>query len=450
MKTTKLFLLVLCPFCMFLTCNNQKSDRIITTLRNKVVPLVTITSKKDIPDDPKVAALLKIIQNDSLLVETAIGIELRGALSQSFDKKSYSFECRNQENKGKKVSFLGMSADEDWVLHGPMNDRTLIRNPLAYILSNQIGKYAAKSQFVELEINGDYKGLYLLMEKLKRDSLRINIKKLKKEDISPEKITGGYILKIDKTAGSSDDWADYNESISFHSNYDEKGRLSQKSKINYLYEYPKAKNINDNQKAYIQNYVNEFEKIMAAKTFKDTAVGYVKYIDVQSFIDYFILTEFTQNHDGYRISTYLQKDENGKLGMGPIWDCDIAFGPGQAYCSEMENDAWVFKYNQYCGGDTWLAPFWWEKLVSDPIFKTKVVARWQSLRKSVLSDQNIEKSINEMAKYLQDNKLVNRNYERWSDSGGENAKERHQKHIDALKVWSKKHASWLDREMLKL
>ena len=454
MKTTKLFLLVLCPFCMFLTCNNQKSDRIITTPRNKAVPLVIITSKKEISDDPKVAALLKITQNDSLLVETAIGIELRGALSQSFDKKSYGFECRNQENKGKKVSFFGMSEDEDWVLHGPMNDRSLIRNPLAYSLSNQIGKYAAKSQFVELEINGNYKGLYLLMEKLKRDSLRINIKKLKKEDVSPEKITGGYVLKIDKTTGNDSDDSNYTDENSFVSHYDYKGRPSRKASTYFLYDYPKAKNINLLQRNYIQKYMHDFEQSLLSDNFKDEKMGYRNFIDADSFVDYFILTELFQNHDGYRLSTYLQKDRGKKLQMGPIWDIDIAFGSDNGFCDGMNRHAWVFQYNQYCSGDSWLVPFWWKRLITDTYFKEKLLMRWQQLRKTQLSDNQLYSTVEEFNKKITDGNLVTRNFERWDILNEQivpnSTRGSHEKEITRMKIWLKTHARWIDENIVKL
>jgi CotH kinase protein len=431
-----------------INCNNIENDnRDITTPRNKSVPFISIKSEKKIVDDPKCAAVLKIERNDSLLLETNIGIEIRGAVSQYEDKKSYGFEIRDVNDSLSNKSLLGLPKNDDWILYGPMSDKSFIRNVLTYALSNQMGRYASRTQFVELEINGNYKGVYVLMEKLKQGKQRVAIKKLDKEANSPEKISGGYILKIDKTAGKSGNWNDYNEQSSFTSKYDAKGKLSNKSRIHYLYEYPKSKNITPQQKAYISQYVDNFEKEIAS----NSSENYQKWIDVDSFVDYFILTEFIQNNDGYRISNFLQKDRDGKLAMGPIWDCDLAYGPENVFCGGMAKDNWVFRYNQFCSSDPWLVPFWWERLLQEPTFKNKVNTRWKSLRKSVLSEENVMKTIDSLTTYLHENNLVDRNYERWSEKKKEgNYKERHLKHIEHIKAWVKQHSAWIDGEIGKI
>lgn len=444
-------LLLLLPLCLgvLVYCHSQRnSSPTITTPRNKAVPYVQITSESDIVDDPKRKAQLRIVRNDSLLAESVIGIELRGAMSLQYDKKSYGFELRDAQDKAQELSLLGMPADEDWILHGPYSDRSLIRNALVYSLSNQMGRYAARWQFVELEINGDYKGLYLLMEKLKRSPERINVAKLEADQTTD--LTGGYILKLDKTAGASDNWSDYTEQNSVHSGYDQRGRPSADSRIHYLFEYPKATKISAPQKNYLRTYLNNFEQSMASPQYRDSTAGYGQWIDVDSFVDYFILTEFMQNNDGYRISTFMQKDRNGKLAMGPIWDCDLAFGPDQVFCGGMQRDAWVYRYNQYCGNDDWLVPFWWERLLQDPAFKAKVQARWQSLRQNVLSEANVTQTIDQLAGYLQQNGLIDRNYERWSEPKRESYQSRYQKHISSLKTWTQRHSRWIDGQILKL
>ena len=441
----RIFLLNFILIFALITCNNVENEqREITTPRNKSVPLFSIKSNKKIVDDPKIEAVLKIERNDSLLLETNIGIELRGAVSQWEDKKSYGFEIRDTNDSLSNKSLLGLPKNDDWILYGPMSDKSLIRNVLTYTLSNKMGKYASRSQFVELEINGNYKGLYVLMEKIKQDKGRITIKKLDKDDTAPEKISGGYILKIDKTAGKDSDWSNYTEQNSFTSKYDSKGKLSSKSKIHYLYEYPKAKNITLQQKAYISEYVYSFEKEIAS----NSTENYQKFMDIDSFVDYFILTEFIQNNDGYRISNFLQKDRDKKLAMGPIWDCDLAYGPENIFCGGMEKDNWVFRYNQFCGSDQWLVPFWWERLIQDSNFKSKVNLRWKSLRTSVLSEQNVTKTIDSLTQYLHKNNLVDRNNERWGEKKKDaNYKEKHLKQIEHIKTWTKQHSAWIDREI---
>ncbi len=385
------------------------------------------------------------------MVSSAIGVELRGAVSLYADKKSYGFELRKENGDAQELSLLNMTKDDDWVLHGPMADRSMVRNSLAYSISNQMGRYAAKSTFVELHVNGDVKGLYLLMEKIKRNDQKVNISKLAEATSSGDDLTGGYILKIDKTSGKSDDMSAYTPENSFQSAFDENGKPSKSSITHYLFEYPKAKHITAPQKAYIQQYINDFEKGMATANSNINTETIEKYIDISSFVDYFILTEWMQNNDGYRISTFMQKDKNGKLAMGPIWDCDLAFSPEQSFCSPMGEDNWVFRYNTFCGDDGWLVPFWWTKLVKTPIFKQAVVTRWQELRANILSDKNVLATIQNQADFIQKNKLVDRNYERWNESKKDsNFQKRHQKHIDKIKNWSVKHAAWIDQNIVNL
>lgn len=452
------FTIILYTFIVFgfLTCNSStKSDYIIKTPRNKDVPYLIINSAKKIVDDPKVKAKINIVLNDSTIFTSNIGIELRGAISQMFyEKKSYGFELRDSTNKSLAASLLGLPKNSDWILHGPYGDKTLLRNAVAYKISNDIGRYAPRTKFIELEINGEYLGFYVLMEKLKQNNDRIKIAKLSKNDTNTDKITGGYILKIDKTVGNNSDETNYSDKNSFASRYDTKMRLSNRPKNYFLYDYPKAKNINSVQKKYIQNYIAEFENTLASGDFNDEQKGYKKYIDINSFIDFFVLTELMQNHDGYRLSTYLQKDRGKKLQMGPIWDFDIAFGSDNGFCDGMNRHAWVFQYNQYCSGDTWLVPFWWKRLMTDEAFKSKLIERWKSLRQSQLSDNQLDKTINDFNKQITESGMVARNFERWNILNQRiipnSSKGSHEKEISRMKSWIKAHAKWMDENIEKL
>ena len=153
----------------------------------------------EIVDEPKVPAALTIKRLDSTLYEGIIGIEIRGESSQFFDKKSYGFETWDSQYNDLDVALIGFPEEEDWILYGPFSDKSLIRNKLIYELSNRMGRYTTKTEFVELTINYEYKGLYIFMEKLKRDKNRIDISKLENADIDEELISGGYIIKIDKS-----------------------------------------------------------------------------------------------------------------------------------------------------------------------------------------------------------------------------------------------------------
>ena len=159
------------------------------------------------------------------------GIEIRGETSQYFDKKSYGLETWDREYNDIDASIIGFPDEEDWILYGPFSDKSLIRNKLIYDLSNKMGRYASRTEFVELYINYDYKGLYIFMEKLKRDKNRINIQKLDQGDIDENLISGGYIIKIDKSDMDDGSYTDYN---SFQSNFDIDGNLMEKKFISIM------------------------------------------------------------------------------------------------------------------------------------------------------------------------------------------------------------------------
>ena len=209
---------------------------------------------------------------------------------------------------------------------------------------------------MEVVINGDYKGVYSLFEKIKVDKHRVNISKTQSRSGDGT----GNIIKIDKLTGEAVDT--YNDQISFLSNYDSSGDSlndNSLSKIHFLYHYPKPDEISLNQKSFIQKIIHQFEDALNKDNFQDPFNGYRRFIDVDSFVDFFILNELSNNVDAYRLSTFIHKDISGKLKLGPIWDFNLAFGNAN-YCNGDAVDKWMFKFNDYCQGDLWKVPFWWK------------------------------------------------------------------------------------------
>ena len=406
----------------------------------------------EIVDEPKVPAALTIKRLDSTLYEGIIGIEIRGESSQFFDKKSYGFETWDSQYNDLDVALIGFPEEEDWILYGPFSDKSLIRNKLIYELSNRMGRYTTKTEFVELTINYEYKGLYIFMEKLKRNKNRIDISKLESSDIDEELISGGYIIKIDKSDMEDGSYTDYN---SFQSHFDVFGNENGDIRINFNYEYPKPGEIHANQKNYIKNYFYEFESSLASDKFRDPNYGFRKYIDEDSFIDFFILNELSNNVDGYRLSTYLHKDRNDKLVIGPIWDFNLSFGNAD-YCGGERYDVWCFKFNERCPGDYWKVPFWWNRLMEDEQFVDKLTERWNQLRTNILSDDNLMTLIDEKYSFLNnETDIINKNFNRWKIFGiyiwpnsfiGNNYYEE----IDFLKNWIKNRTKWLDESINNL
>ncbi len=429
----------------------------VVTIKGEFMPFISIKTTGVIVDEPKIKSEMKVYVKDSVVATENIGIEIRGAISQLiYEKKSYGFETWDASNVSISKSVLGLPAESDWILYGPYGDKTLIKNVLAYQISNSIGRYAAKTAFVELEINGDYKGLYVLMEKLKRDKNRIDLKKLEITDNDSSKISGGYIIKIDKTAGNgSTTQVNYTATNSFKSLYDVNGVLTQNVKTHFLFDYPSDKTITTQQRKYITDYVQSFEKSLTSPNFKADLEGYKSYIDVPSFIDFFLLTELMQNHDGYRLSTYLQKERGEKLKMGPIWDFDLTFG-SQSFCTSINalDNYWVYQYTKFCPDDTWLVTFWWKRLLEDKTFSDQVKARWATLRTTHFSDAALTSKVDEKANFLTQSGAVKRNFAKWdilnkpvvpNTSIGT-----HDEEIKRMKAWITKRTAWMDANIKTL
>jgi hypothetical protein len=284
-----------------------------------------------------------------------------------------------------------------------------VRNALIYDLSRDLGRYASRVEFVDVTINGSYNGVYVFMEKLKRDSNRIDINKLKEDENSGEDLTGGYILKIDKAGGFSE--TTYTDQNSFTSGF-LPNDASTGQQIHFLYEDPDADDITTAQRDYISNYMNAFETALASDQFTNPTSGYASYIDTQSFIDFFLLNELSNNVDGYRLSTWLTKDKNEKLKMGPIWDFNLAFGNAN-YCDGGATDVWAYRFNERCSGDFWVLPFWWVRLLEDPGFVSQLQSRWEELRGANFSKGAILGQIDAYTETLIRSGATRENFEKW-------------------------------------
>ena len=399
-----------------------------------------------IVDEPKIVAQMTINTPDGVDFEGKIGIEIRGKSSQMFPKKSYGFETWDETNDDLDVSLLGFPEEADWILHGPYSDKTLFRNILTYDLARDMGRYASRCQFVELTINGDYRGVYVFMEKLKRDKYRIDLNNLKEDENTGEDLTGGYIIKIDKSDSPSGESV-YTDQDSFASAY-VPPQASGGQTIRFLYEDPKAEDITPEQRAYISEYVHQFESTLASEDFADPINGYANFIEADSFIDFFLINELSNNVDGYRLSTFMYKDKNGKLGMGPVWDFNLAFGNAD-YCGGGNTNVWAYKFNERCNGDFWLIPFWWNRLLQDPSFVAQLQSRWTTLRSTVFSNTSIFDKIQGYRTQLDKAGAINRNFAKWPVHGtyiwpNNYVGNSYDSDLDYFKDWIEDRLNWLD------
>lgn len=350
------------------------------------VEQISITAEAKLNPQQKVTAHMKAGS-----YEGPIGIKLRGNSSLSFNQKKYTIELRDESGKDVEASLLGMPAHSDWVLLAPYNDVSAVRDPLAFQLWRDMGHWAPRTRMVELTLNGDYRGIYILSEAIKRDSMRVDIAKLKKSDIAGRDVTGGYILRID----TYDE-----EDATFPSKVPGIGEGIMTSQITWSCIYPKKKKLQPEQLAYIEQFVDSMELVIQSDDFADPQRGYAHFIDVPSFVDYFIHTELSLNADGYKRSAYFYKEKlhadgtGGKLVAGPVWDYNLAYGNCN-FSNANNPEAWCFE-----GGNTQPTPAFWQRLLQDPAFRKAVKMRYKALRKGVLSNEAINSYIDQHAKLL--------------------------------------------------
>jgi len=404
-------------------------------LTSSNLPIVVInTGGQQIVDEYRIVADMGIIDNGigqrNYVTDPfnnyngKIAIELRGSATVYYPKKQYRIETQDSLGNNLNVSLMRLPPENDWILNGPYDDQSLIRNALAYKLSNLIGRYASRTQFCELILDGDYRGLYVLLEKTKRDQYRVNITEMNPTDITGDAVTGGYIIKIDKVSG---------ENVGYW--YSLFG-------TQYHYHYPKPDEIVWQQQNYIENFMNEFETVMEGEDYNDPVNGYLKYIDLLSFVDHFILNEVSKNVDAYRISAFLYKDRDsryGKLIAGPIWDCNLSFGKAWYPEDLFLIEGWQVDYSKYRDWDSFKVPFWWEKLSRDSLFVNTLKERWIDLRSGVLKKDNIYNLIDNFTSTLSE--AIVRNFERWPETAEQHS---YEAEIQQMKQWISQRIDWID------
>lgn len=418
------------------------------------LPIVVIDTENgaSIPDSPKINATMGIIYNGEGIrnylsdpfneYSGNIGIEVRGSSSQMFPKKQYSIETRDNFGNRNDVTVFNMAYDNDWVLYAPYSDKSLIRNVLAYSMGWDLGSYAPRTKLCEVVLNGDYVGVYVFTEKIKRKDGKVGTNDVKPEDISGNELTGDYVLKVDKlTAGSVVAWVSSIPPFA-----------GATQDIDFILHDPTIDSLNTIQRNYIETYITDFENALNGPNFLDPQLGYAPYIDQKSFVDFFLVNELSHNVDGYRISSYLNKirtSEGGKLYAGPLWDFNLAFGNAN-YCNGSNTGTWEINFYQYCSGDGWQNPFWWKKLLQDQEYTHLVNCTWQEMRLGAWHTDSLMARIDSLASYLDESQT--RNFQRWpifntyvwpNNFIGSN----YQEEITYLKTWITDRLNWMDANM---
>lgn len=402
------------------------------------LPIVKIdTNNQSIPgeerDGSTITTTLEIIdnketvnhQNDQATITSSAKIRYRGNSSMKFNKKGYLIKLVDENGLEQEEKMLGMDYHSEWVLHGPYLDKTLIRNYMWYNIGHEIMGAAPQTRFCEVFVDGEYKGVYVMVESPARgDTSRMKISKYKQGDPFTS-----YIVRLDKEPTNELEQLEtfsgysYNRNMQLETIYPGKNVLT-----------PKLKN-------YIENDISKFEKALYSYDYDSAKHGYRNYINVDSFVDYFIINEFTLNYDAGNLSTYLYKDVKGKLNLY-IWDFNSA---NDNYKREQDYEDFEFPWNT-----------WYYMLLKDEKFVNQVITRYKELRRTYLSDDYLMQYIDETVAYL--GKTVDRNFEKWGFlpeealvSPMERNPSNYKEAIEQLKNSIKKRGKWLDEniEILK-
>lgn len=313
-------------------------------------------------------------------LNTGITIRYRGNSSRLFDKKSYAIHFINQNGAENPQAVEGMARHDEWVLNGPFLDRTLIRNYLCYNIAGEIMPYAPNARYCEVFLDGEYQGVYLLVEAVARGEGRIEISKPEQNrDMT------SWIVRWDRAGKGDHELDDY----AFYAG---------KAGVSALdLRYPGQTLVTPGRQKYVEEEISKIERTLYSCDFDDTQKGYRQYLDTMSFAQYFIINEFFRNMDAGRFSTFYYKDVRGKVGTC-IWDFNNACDNYIDY--PLDEAYFTMQY----------AP-WFDALVKDQYFVDMVVAEYHRLREGVLSEEYLMDYIDSSVAYL--GSAVNRNYQVW-------------------------------------
>lgn len=391
--------------------NNKEYTVMVTAFTG--LPIVYIETEggtEIVSKDDYVNATISI-KNDLItrsskldLEPTAVRIKGRGNSTWKLPKKPYKLKFDS------KTSLLGEPKDKEWVLLANYTDKSNLRNATAFFIGDELTalEWTPCTHFVELMLNGVYKGTYQLSEQVKIADERVNVS------------DDGYLLEVDQLDRM------------------EEGDVYFKTDRILL-------NIKDSDVEYdteaynwIKDYVTNVENVLYSENFLDENTGYAQYIDMQSYVDWYLVQEIAKNNDGIFFSScYMNIAPNGKLKMGPLWDFDIAFG-NINYNNNMDPTGFWVKN-----------AVWISRMCEDPTFMKMIRERFDK----IYNNKNvIYNYINENADYLKYSVIENNsvwktlytstwpNYYIWGSYENE---------VQCLKDWITKRLDWLNNNLPK-
>jgi hypothetical protein len=363
------------------------------------LPVLRIDASRAIPNEPKVPARLRMPG-----YRGRIGIEQRGQSSRRlFPKKSFALELRDARGQDRKAPLLGMPDDGDWVLYASYNDKTLARNVVAYETARWMGRYAARTRFVELYLDGRYHGVYVLMERL---------------ELGDDRVDGDALLEL---------------TFPFQAQFKDRSFVTPVKRRPIVWEDPERSDLSRAQAGAIARRVRAAERALYGPG------RWRERFDLASAVDFALVNELFKNQDGFHGSTYMAL-EGGRLHMGPVWDFDIAMGNSD-YGPSSRLRGWMLRHRD-----------WAERMYRDPVFSRRAAQRWRALRRAGLRRHVLSTVARTQAQLHGE---VGRNFRRWPVLDrriwpNPVARGSYRAEVRFLRSWLSRRIGWIDRNIGRL
>lgn len=359
---------------------------------------------KAVEEDPFASGYFRLYYNDYSpntlsdrpIIETRIRARLRGFSSLAFPKKQYLIKMETDTGAENHVDVLGMGAEWEWILNISQADKSLLRNYMAYTLAGELMEYAPEARYCEAfrkrEDQYEYLGVYLIMESIKRGKNRLPLTKYE-----PHHAQTAFLVcrnRFDLTALMLDTYG------TVHGLTDKIVSLR----------YPRPKKVTRRTINYVEKEISRFEEALFSKN-TDAFLAYREMVDLDTFVDYFIINEFLMNYDSMTHSFYAYQHLEGKLRLGPVWDFDCCLGNNMV--GEIDPEKTPMRYGQ-----------WLKEVARDGKFVRMAQERYTELRQDkpprngepskaagLFSDSFMENFIDEVIAYLGDARI--RDWNRW-------------------------------------
>lgn len=393
------------------------------------LPLVVINTVDAIEPYDKVndiASYVRIINTDHSFVMDSATTRLRGNASTQFPKKPYRIKFDS-----KQQPLDAPAKAKKWTLINNYGDKTLMRNLLAFHISQQMGMpYTPYGRAVDVILNGEYKGCYQLCDQIEVNKNRVNIDEMEDTDISGEALTGGYLWEIDAYAYEEKSW--------FNSNHN----------IPVTIKSPDEDDITPEQSQYIRDFFNAMEADVYGSHFAHPDNGWRRLLDAETFLKHFLIGELSGNTDTYWSVYQYKKRGEDKVYTGPVWDFDIAFDNDyRTYPLNNKSEFVCFSGGSVAGD---MGTFVRRIVLQDPNTMTQLQSHWQAGRHHHITAEDLCQWIDSMALAMDRSQQLN--FMRWDilrrqEHMNPVARGTYAAEVAYLKDYITKRVEWMDRRL---